>query len=144
MTNLEKLVKCFAFFENLRHAVGDRYEVLESCNQDGSAYLCPVGTTDEVTYSSKPEGSFRISDHWNWYANINKCPNPKYIQCYCTDLPWAHKRKAEGKAGKPIMASCVCIFKDGVYRVVYGEFYDRKRKAWKWIENSIEEVLNSI
>ena len=99
MTINEKNTKCKIFFELLTNALKDRYEVLGSCNNDISAYLCPVGTSSEVTYYSKPERSFRISDHWNWYANTNKCPDSKYIQCYCRELPWARKRPAEGKAG---------------------------------------------
>lgn len=144
MTMNEKMSKCKVFFETLVNMLSDRYEIHESCNQDVSAYLCPVGTTSEVTYHSKPEGSFRISDHWNWYANINKCPDPKYIQCYCVDLPWAHKRPEEGKAGKSIKASCVCIFQDGKYHVVYGECYNRKTRTWSWIDNIPEKILTEL
>ena len=142
MTIKEKNDKCKSFFDTLVSALSDTYEVLESCNKDISAYLCPVGTTKEVTYHSKPEYSLRISDHWNWYANIKKCSDPKYIQCYCVDLPWAHKRPLEGTAGTPIKASSVCIFVDGKYRVIYGESYNRKTKTWSWIENDVNEILS--
>ena len=144
MTMNEKMNKCKVFFDTLVNMIGDRYEILASCNQDVSAYLCPVGTSSEVTYHSKPEGSFRISDHWNWYANIKKCPDPKYIQCYCVDLPWAHKRPEEGIAGKPIKASCVCVFKDGRYHVIYGECYNRKTRTWSWIDISPERILTEL
>lgn len=144
MTIKEKNDKCAVFFNTLSNMLGDRYETLASCNQDISAYLCPAGTTSEVTYHGKPEGSFRISDHWNWYANTNKCSDPKYIQCYCTNLPWAHRRPAENKAGKPITASCVCIFRNGKYHVVFGECYDRKTKTWSWVNNSPEQILSEL
>lgn len=142
MTRKEKYDKCKAFFDVLVDMLDKKYEKLESCNRDFSAYLCPNGTSNEVTYYGKPEKSFRISDHWNWYANTNKCSNPKYIQCYCVDLPWAHKRLAENRAGKPIMATCVSIFKNGRYHVVYGERYDRKTRSWSWIENSPTKVIS--
>jgi hypothetical protein len=141
MTIKEKNENCVAFFDALCDMLADSYERYASCNQDISAYLCPIGTTDEVTYYGKPEGSFRVSNHWNWYANTNKCSNPKQIQCYCTGLPWAHRRAAPDKAGKPIMASCVCIYRFGRYHVVYGEYFDRKTKTWKWIDRTPEEVI---
>lgn len=144
MTIIEKQNKCKSFFETLVGMLGDRYERLSSCNKDISEYLCPVGTSGEVTYNGKPEESFRISDHWNWYANTNKCSNPKYIQCYCVDLPWAHRRSAENKAGRPIMASCVCVFRNDKYHVIYGEKFNRKTKQWGWIESSPEEVLHTL
>lgn len=144
MTIREKQLKCVVFFDALTSMLGNRYERLASCNQDMSAYLCPLGTSSEVTYYGKPEGSFRISDHWNWYANTNKCSNPKYIQCYCNELPWAHRRPAPNRAGKPVMASCVCVFRNGRYHVVYGERWDRKTKTWGWIENNPEEVIRAF
>lgn len=144
MTINEKNYNCEKFFEALCDMLSDRYEMLKSCNRDMSAYLCPIGTTSEVTYHSKPEGSFRISDHWNWYANTNKCSDPGYIQCYCDELPWARRRPEEGKAGRPIMASCVCIFKNGKYHIVYGERFDRKTKTWMWVDNSPEKVISEL
>lgn len=144
MTMKEKRDKCVVFFDALCDILSDQYEKLASCNKDISAYLCPNGTTDEVTYHSKPELSFRVSDHWNWYSNINKCSDPRYIQCYCAKLPWARRRPEEGKAGKPIMASCVCIFKDGEYHVVFGELFDRKTKSWSWVDNSPEQVSRLV
>ena len=141
MTIEEKNDKCKIFFDELCNMLGEGYELLGSCNKDISAYLCPVGTTEKVTYKSKPELSFRISDHWNWYSNTKKCSDPKYIQCFSKDLPWVRKRLAEGKASKPIMASCVCLFRDGIYHVVYGECFNRKTKTWSWIENSPEKVI---
>lgn len=142
MTRKEKFDKCREFFDILVDKLDGYYEELASCNQDLSAYLCPIGTTNEVSYNGKPEKSFRVSDHWNWYANTKKCKDPRYIQCYCIDLPWARKRLAENKAGKPIIASCVSIFKDGKYHVVYGEHFNRKTKKWSWIENSPEKILS--
>ena len=144
MTIKEKNDNCKNFFDALVNVLGDRYEKLDSCNQDMSAYLCPVGTSGEVTYHSKPEESFRISDHWNWYANTRKCSDPRYIQCYCMDLPWARRRPEPNKAGRPIMASSVCVFRDGKYHVIYGEHFDRKTKTWSWIDNSPKKALSEL
>lgn len=144
MSRQEKLEMCKAFFDILSERLEGRYEILGSCNKDNSAYLCPIGTTGEVTYYSKPELSFRISDHWNWYANINKCSDPKYVQCYCSELPYPKKRDGENRAGKPIWASCVSIFINGKYRVVYGEYFDRKEKTWKWLDNNVENILSGL
>lgn len=144
MTIIEKNHKCKVFFDALVNALGDGYERLDSCNKDISEYLCPVGTTGEISYNSKPEGSFRISDHWNWYANTRKCSDPKYIQCYCAELPWARRRPEAGRAGKPIMASCVCVFRNGKYHVIYGERFDRKTKTWSWFENNIENAISKL
>ena len=144
MTINQKNDSCKAFFDALVSILGDRYEMLRSCNQDMSAYLCPSGTSGEVTYHSKPEESFRISDHWNWYANTNKCSDPRYIQCYCADLPWARRRLEPNKPTRPIMASCVSLFRNGKYHVIYGERFDRKTKTWSWVETSPEEALSKL
>ena len=144
MTIMEKNDRCKSFFDALVSILGERYERLNSCNQDMSAYLCPTGTSGEVTYHSKPEESFRISDHWNWYANTNKCSDPRYIQCYCVDLPWARRRLEPNKATRPIMASSVCVFRNGRYHAIYGERFDRKTKTWSWIETSPEKALSEL
>lgn len=144
MTINEKNEKCKAFFETLVNILGDRYERISSCNNDASEYLCPVGTSEEISYYGKPEESFRISNHWNWYANTNKCSDPRRIQCFCVDLPWAHHRMKAGKAGKPIMANCVCVYRNRKYHVIYGECFDRKTKTWSWIDNSPEMALSEL
>ena len=144
MTINEKNDKCKVFFDALVNMLGDRYERISSCNQDASEYLCPVGTSEEISYYGKPEESFRISNHWNWYANTNKCSDPRRIQCFCVDLPWAHHRMKAGKAGKPIMANCVCVYRNGKYHVIYGECFDKKTKTWSWIDNSPEMALSEL
>ena len=107
MTIKEKNTKCEEFFNAIVNMLDGKYERIGSCNRDMSAYLCPIGTTEEVTYHSKPEESFRVSDHWNWYSNTVKCQDVKYIQCYSADLPWARRRPEPNKASRPIMASSV-------------------------------------
>lgn len=134
--------KCVAFFKELTAALSDSHVRFGSCNNDCSAYLIPIGTESQVTYHSKPNNSFRVSDHWNWYANVKKCPKEHYIQCYTRDMPWTKPRIEPGKPSKPIYGSAVAYFnKDGLYEVVYGEKFDRKTRTWCWVENSIEDVI---
>lgn len=141
MTKEEKIISCQKYFKELSEVLKESYTVMNSCNKDTSAYLVPNGKESEVTYSSKPELSFRISDHWNWYSNLIKCPDPNYIQCYNKDLPFARKRLEEGKASKPIYGVCVALFRNGQYEVIHGEKFDRKTKEWQWIDGIINNTL---
>lgn len=141
----EKMNCCLNFFNELSEAMRETHEVVGSCNRDLSAYLVPEGMASEITYYSKPAFSFRVSDHWNWYANVKKCANERYVQCLCAELPYAHLRKYEGGPSQPIRAASVCaIGNDGKYHVIYGEFWDKKTKTWRWIERSVQEYLNEI
>lgn len=145
MTFSEMSEKCKTFFEELTHILAETHEIIGSCNQDTSCYLIPKGTSDEITYHSKPQNSYRISDHWNWYANIKKCPNERYIQCLSLDLPYAKPRKYSGGPSNPIKANAVCaIDSKGIYRVIYGEKYDKKSKQWIWVETDPREYAKSV
>lgn len=142
MTIDEKKAKCTEFFEKLSEALKEDYVVMGSCNQDFSRYLVPIGTESQVSYMGKPENSFRISDHWNWFANVNKCPDEHYIQCLSVDLPWTRKRFAPGKPSRPVSGTQVAVFgADRKYHAVYGERYSRKTKTWDWVESTVEEVI---
>ena len=136
---------CSNFFNKLSTLLSDTYEVLESCNQDFSRYLIPHGTSDQVTYHGKPLKSFRISDHWNWFSNLRKCPDPNYVQCRSLDMPWCRKReKGDPMATKPRFGIQVCIqLEDGCYHHVYGDKFNRKTKTWKWIETRPEDVIRA-
>ena len=139
---MEKYEKCQRFFDNLRILLWDSYNVIESCNADLSAYLVPAGTENEVTYRGKPVNSFRISDHWNWYANVNKCEDPLYIQCHSIDVIEPLPRPKEGKPSEARRAIQVAIYsKDGKYHCVYGEKFDRRKRRWTWIETNPSDVV---
>jgi len=140
-----RMEKCREFFNALAVILQDSYDVMGSCNVDQTLYLVPSGTQDQVTYASKPDKSFRVSDHWNWYANTKKCQNERYIQCWSLDVPYPRQRIAPGKASKPRTAIQVSVIgKDGKYHAVYGEFFDRRTKTWGWLEASPEEVASKI
>jgi len=144
MTKMEKYNKCNDYFTELSKIL-QGYDILYSCNRDLSKYLIPVGTESDLTYESKPQYSFRISDHWNWYANVQKCAKPWYIQCLSKDMPWAKKRLKQGYASKPIAGISVMFYgPDNLYHCIFGELFDRKTKSWSWIETPIEEVLKMI
>ena len=150
MNKAEMIEKCKDFFGQLALTlfITDGYIILSSCNKsdcDITDYLVPEGTTGEVTYTSKPVKSFRVSDHWNWYANTEKCPLERYIQCYTTDMPWTKKRLKEGFASKPIYGTAVMFFgDDGKYHHVYGEKFDRRTKTWNWVEGSLEDAVRLV
>lgn len=144
MTIKEKYNNCKAFFEALSDMLSDQYEILESINKVDSACLCPIGTTGEVTYYSKPEKSFRVAKYWNWYANTERCSDREYIQCYSPDLPRTFRRMNGDKAGKPVTAASVCFYRDGVYHVVYGERWDKKTRRWTWVDNTPGEVCQKL
>ena len=140
-----KIQKCEEYFMILSELLSETHEVVGSCNKDISKYLIPKGTASELTYYSKPKNSVRISDHWNWYANLNKCNIPWYIQCLSVDIPRASNRLGCGKASKPKHGIQVCIFgKDNKYHAVYGEVYNRKTRTWEWAESDPIEIAKLL
>lgn len=144
MDNYKMSYLCTKFFDELVELLEGRYELIQSCNGDFSRYLVPVGTSDQITYYGKPDKSFRISDHWSWYSNLNKCSNPNYIQCLNTDLPWVQSRR-DDKATRPIKAYQVALIgSDGKYHSVYGETYNKNRHKWSWKNADPKEVAKMI
>ena len=124
---------CRDYFYYLVDTLKDTHELVESCNADETLYLIPKGSISELSYTSKPVDSYRYSDHWNWYANLKKCPVGRYIQCYNPDLPRAKPRAGEGLASKPVKATCIAYYgEDKKYHTIYGEKFDRKEKTWSW------------
>lgn len=140
MSLKENMDLCWEFFNKLSELLKDDYVVIKSCNKDNSAYLVPKGTENDISYYGKPYPSFRISDHWNWYANIKKCSDPDMVQCESVDLPKARPRLQPGMATRPIYACQVAVYLgDGKYYAVYGEDYSRKRKPrWRFLTTSPE------
>lgn len=137
MEKEEKIRLINEFFNKLALALSDKYECLNSCNVDATRYLVPNGTSNEVTYYSKPIWSFRVSDHWNWYANTKKCQDYNYVQCHSVNVPRANKRdlSSPNKATAPRKAFQVSVMgSDGVYHCIFGECYDYKKHSWDWIE----------
>ena len=105
----------------------------------------PIGTAGQISYYGKPVGSYRVSDHWNWYAPLYKCSRPEYIQCLSVDLPWARRRSEHGKASRPISACQVAVIgKDGKYHHIFGGRFDRATKIWRWDESLTPEEAAAI
>lgn len=140
----DKKQLCNYFFDGLKERLSDIYEEVPSCNNDFSRYLCIKGSSEEITYNGKPELSLRVSDHWSWYSSTNKCENKNYAQCFSKDFPRPHKRKVPDKASEPIKAASVCLYKNGEYKVIFGEIYDRKKRSWGWINDSVDDVISYI
>lgn len=141
----EKKVKCLEFFDKLAELLGDSYTKLPAINNDMSMYLVPKGTENQVSYYTKPELSFRVSDHWNWYANVRKCSDVNMIQCHCLDLPRPRVRNGIGKPSTPVVGIQVSIVgHDNKYHVIYGEQFDRFNRTWNWLEPDPESFVKSF
>lgn len=136
-----KMDQCDEFINKLASILGDNYEMVASCNKDLSRYLVPKGTKDQITYYGKPEMSFRVSDHWNWYSSTEKCTNERYVQCFSMDLPNPRPRPAPGVGTNAISAYQVAIQVDGRYHHVFGDKYNRRIRRWEWEENDPEKIL---
>ena len=142
----EMKAKCEEFYGKLRDILQETHEDVNNPNPTRcwSRTLIPNGTKNQLNYYGKPANSFRMSDHWNWFANLKRCGNPRHVQCRCSDLPKPKPRAAEDKPSKPVIGYCVAYYykKWDVYKVVYGEKYDRKTRKWTWVESDPEEVAN--
>ena len=164
MTIETKTVLCLNFYNELINRLSDKYELMASSNQHAtlpvleslddilnyntrfySSYLIPKGTADQISYYGKPIGSFRFSDHWNWYSNVNKCSDLKEIQCFSVDIPWPRQRMGYGRPSKPRFATQVAFYgKDLKYHVIFGEKFNRKTKEWEFVTTSVDEVIENL
>lgn len=142
----QKIEKCQVFLARLAYLLGYHYELLPSCNHDFSRYLIPSGSKNELSYYGKPDMSFRLSDHWNWYSSLTKCSDPGMVQCRSLDMPWVRKREKEGKATEPRYGIQVALFDaaTGCYHHVFGEKFNRKTKTWSWVEGDPVAVATDI
>lgn len=100
------------YFMVLANKLSETHELVGSCNADKTLYLIPKGTSSELSYSSKPRNSYRYSDHWSWYANVKKCSNMNYIQCYLAGYEPTN-RKTEFGASEPIHVEAIGYTEDG-------------------------------
>lgn len=105
-------------FLELARKLSKTHELVGSCNADKTLYLIPKGTSSELSYSSKPKNSYRYSDHWSWYANVKKCSNMNYIQCYLAGYEPSN-RKTEFGASEPKSIEAIGYTEDGyIYKEV--------------------------
>lgn len=136
--------RCRSFFDKLAEILKEKYIVVASCNKDLSAYLVPIGTEDQITYTSKPAFSFRVSDHWNWFSNKIKCDDLSIIQCYSDGVEYPIPRNPAypEKATHPRHA-CQVAWCDqyGVYHPVYGDFWMNSKKKYSWKSNHTPEEV---
>ncbi len=105
---------CKDFFLKLVSEKSETHEVVASCNKDRSMYLIPKGTIDQLSYKGKPVDSYRLGDHWHWYANLKNAPQ-ETIQCKVHGMPAPAPRKGEqqDKAGEALWFSAVAYTRDG-------------------------------
>lgn len=138
--------KCRKFFDELSNELKDDYVVVKSCNADLSAYLVPKGTEHEISYYGKPEKSFRVSDHWNWYSNLKRCEKIDEVQCHSLDVNGLNQRDPEHPemATSAIQVSQVAYYspEDHKYHAVYGRKWNPEKSEYDWIDVNIGEALN--
>jgi len=144
MAEKNKIIRCKAYYNSLAQLCEDGYVRIGSCNKGFSSYLIPFGTDDQLSYYGKPELSFRLSDHWNWYSNLKKCKDESLIQCCCVCLPGPSDRIEEGKASRAVKACCVAFYYKGAYYTVYGELFDAVKKEWYWLETKPRDVFSLL
>lgn len=138
------LEACEKFLMDLQKILGGKYELVGSCNKDISRYLIPIGTEKQISYYGKPEKSFRISDHWNWYSSTKKCRDISYVQCESVDMPAARERK-DWHATKPRKGLQVAVQgTDGKYHHVFGYKWSEAERNFKWIENRPMDICKEL
>lgn len=137
-----KLSRCNEFLTELTDILKESYVLCGSCNKDASRYLVPNGTETQISYYGKPVNSFRLSDHWNWYAGLRKCSDPNYIQCESVDMPKARERKEAGKGTDAIIGVQVAVqLEDGKYHHIFGDKWNPRKHAFEWEENNALDIL---
>lgn len=133
---------CEIYFNNLTKILKDSHSILPSKNKDISRYLVLNGTEDQVTYYGKPFLSFRLSNHWNWYASYRNCIDPHHIQCFSKDLHLPFKRPMHNHASKPIFACSVGYYGlDKLYHIICGEIFNPITRRMEFIQKDIHEVI---
>ena len=126
---------CLQVFMKLAEDLKDTHEIIGSCNKDRSIYLIPKGSIDDLSYYGKPVDSYRISDHWNWYASITRCSDEGRIQCHNVDLKYPQDR-IDGRATRPVSGVCIAYYDiDGKYHTVFGELYDKAKRKNVFLDN---------
>ena len=156
----EQAEACIKFFKKMAELLGDDYEMVGTgkCRRGGhfliegtdkgifriaDHYLYPFGTESKITYYTKPYWSFRISDHWNWFAPLKQCKDEKFLQCFNVDLPRLTTRKDDDRLNY-VSAIQVALFgnhDDEAYHCVYGAYKDHETHEWKWMETTPEEII---
>lgn len=87
------------------------YVLVHSCNKDETVYLVPAGTEDQISYSGKPENSYRLSGHWHW-----KSPKGPGIQCPLEGMPDPGEPNEDGFAPSQCNEYIIAKYEGGLYR----------------------------
>ena len=145
----DQLDKCIQFFHEVAGMLTDIYEVIPGKSEKHKSFcLVPKGTANQVTYYGKPVNSLRVAMNWNWYAGLDRCINPKYIQCVTPDLPYVKQRPKEHPewSSPPVYGNMVALFDmDNKYHCIFGEKYNREDKTWSWVtDNTPEQVADML
>lgn len=137
--------ECNEYFYKLAERLNASHRVVTGKSGDISKYLVVTGTENQLTYYGKPFLSFRLSNHWNWKANLRKCVDPNHVQCYTKDLHHPFRRPDSVHASKPVYACCVGYYgPDRLYHIICGEVFDPSTKATRFIKKDIDEVIRDL
>ena len=74
-----------------------------------------------IDWDTKPEGSIRISDHWNWKGNFSN-------EIHC---PIA------GAGDEPIYKKLVCIYTNGKYKILNLDYDETLEKVEETLEKNM-------
>lgn len=140
----KQLDSCIEFFNQVAALLTDIYEVLPGKSRQWRSFcLVPKGTINQVTYYGKPMNSLRVAMNWNWRAGLDRCTNPKHIQCVTPDLPYVKPRPKDHPewSSPPVFGNMVALFDtDNKYHCIFGEKFNRDTKTWTWINNDPEKI----
>ena len=144
----EQFEKCVTFFNAVADELKETHTVIQGkSKKTKSACLVKKGKENEVSYYGKPINSLRVAINWNWRAGLDRCSNPKYIQCVTPDLPYCRHRPKEHPewASPPVYGNMIGYFDtDNKYHCIFGEKYDHETKTWSWVDNSPHNVAMMI
>jgi hypothetical protein len=144
----EEFQRCKSFFDELAFHLKRNYISVHSCNKDNSYYLVEIGTENQISYYGKPDKSFRVSDHWNWYSSVKRCTKLDEVQCWSIDIesPIARNFDGPNKSTRPRKICQVAYYtkEDGKYHVIYGNMWNPKTRRYKWIEADPKKVIAEL
>lgn len=140
----ELMEDCNAYFDKLAEVLANSHEV-RSSPYSKDRYLVMKGTGRAISFYGKPCLSFRVSDHWNWRADVKYCRDVHRVQCFTRDLRYPLRRPEKGKASRPIISCCVGYYGlDKKYHIICGEVYNKKTHTEDIIQKDIDAVIQDL
>ena len=108
----ETIMKFDLFEKIIEYSKENTYTDFHEAHGFYTGYIIPNGM--KLSYGPHPEGTIRISNHWSWYANIKKCSNREFIQCYLYNTQ-PNQRENNNCSSKPIKKVEIAVCHNGIY-----------------------------